>query len=237
MRLRAHRPPWTVPALVGVAILVLAALVVSGLESTPVRTYALREPNESRAAHITPRRSACEAPVSGKGTTRGFEFFGGVASGDPRVIVKVFSLHRNALIASGRVRDPLAASEPDVRLDRPVAGGESLRVCVEVRGHGAYDLNGAAATYPSTHTTGVLRGTQFSLLLTRPGTPIGSLPRAFRRASIFRPSWIGSWLFWLLSGLLAVAFIIAITSVHWAATADREDASSPKSCVHHRGSP
>ena len=149
----------------------------------------------------------------------------------------MFTLRHRVLIASGVLRDPLASSEPDVRLDRPVAGGKSLRVCVGVTGRGTYDLDGAAATFPSIHASGVVRGAQFSLLLTRSGTPVGSLPTAFRRASVFRPSWVGPWLFWVLGGLLAAAFVVVILCVHWAATADRQDAASSKSSVHSQGSP
>ncbi|HET9125832.1 MAG TPA: hypothetical protein VFN65_13210, partial [Solirubrobacteraceae bacterium] len=49
---------------------------------------------------------------------------------------------------------------------------------------------------------GVAPGTQFALVLTRRATFLGSLGTAFSRASLFKPSWVGAWTFWLLLALL-----------------------------------
>ena len=217
----ALRPSHAISALSVGFIVVIAALVVSGLLSTTTRTFTIRDPNFSPTVGVPAGHAACEAPITSDGAARGVEIFGKAVRGDPRVVVEVHSLNRR-VSASGLIHDPRASSEQDVRLNRPIPGGVPVRVCIRSLS-GAYELKGSGAVDPQIHATGVADGTQFSLLLTRSQTLFSSLPTAFARASIFRPDWVGPWLFWLLLALLAAAFVTAGIGIRTASDADRRE--------------
>lgn len=70
--------------------------------------------------------------------------------------------------------------------------------------------------------TGGPRRFQFSLILRKPpGTSfLGSLPTAFARASHFKLSWLGPWVFWLLCALLLSTIAIGSAAISAAARAD-----------------
>ena len=46
------------------------------------------------------------------------------------------------------------------------------------------------------------------------------LPTAFRRASLFKPSWVGAWTFWLLGAAILGAFALGGLAVSRASRAD-----------------
>jgi hypothetical protein len=62
------------------------------------------------------------------------------------------------------------------------------------------------------------------LFLDRSTSTLSLIPTIFRRASLFRPSWIGPWLYWLLVAVLAGA--TAWLALRLIPTAAEEDDSS-----------
>ena len=71
-------------------------------------------------------------------------------------------------------------------------------------------------------------GEKFSLALLSDGdrSLLGSLPTAFSRASLWRPSWVGAWTFWVLAIALLATFGLAVVAVISAAGDD--DAPVPR---------
>jgi hypothetical protein len=60
-----------------------------------------------------------------------------------------------------------------------------------------------------------------------PRSLLSLVPTIFRRASLFRPGWVGPWTYWLLSAALLGAFGLAGVAVTRAARSD-ETSHSPQ---------
>ena len=98
-----------------------------------------------------------------------------------------------------------------------------MRICL-TDDVSTFSLAGSAVSAPTVSATGVATGQRFSLvLLTDGGSLLGSLSTAFSRASLWHPSWVGSWTFWLLAIALLAAFGVGVSAVVSAAAADDED--------------
>jgi hypothetical protein len=220
-RLFAHRRPLFV--LVIASVVIVAGLVVAGLQTVQVRTYSLRQPNLEPVASVRPGHPACEGPVTARAASRGVALFGSAASGSPTITVRVSSASRT--VATGELAHAGASAENDVAVDHPIPAGRPLHVCVSAAG-GVFSLMGAGSQFAGVLTSGVAHDTQFSLVLTRPATFLGSLPTAFSRASVFKPSWVGAWTFWLLLAVLACAVALAGVAVVGALEEDEADESS-----------
>lgn len=198
-------------AMLAIAITVVtAALVVAGLDSGAVRTYSVRVPDSGSVGIAHSSHRLCEGPVQSPALARGVEVFADPASGAPIVAVTVLAGGRT--IATGSRTAEAAGREQRIRLDHPIPADRPVQVCIGASG-GALTVFGAGAQAPSVAARGVTPGTQFALVLTRPGTLLGTLSTAFSRAAIFRPSWVGAWTFWLLTALLACTLPLAGVAV------------------------
>ena len=205
------------------AILVAAGLVVAGLQTIQVRTEALRVPDSGTAGIARPAHRLCEGPLQTPAPASGVGVFAVSATGRPTLTVSVSAGGRQ--IAAGRRIPGTGVREQIVTLDHPIPAGRAVRVCVGATG-GTLTVYGAGAQAPAVAAHGVNPGMQFSLVLTRSSTLIGSLPTAFSRAAIFRPSWVGAWTFWLLVGLVACTLPLAGVAITRALAAAEPDENS-----------
>jgi hypothetical protein len=222
-RVPAHRRGVLVLALA--ATVVVAGLLVAGLQTIPVRTFALGVPDANPAALVSPTQRACEGPVRSSGPAGSVGIFGVPVSGSAVIAVVVFSTGGRRL-AAGRLADSGSSIEHLVTLDHRIPGGRPVRVCIRAF-DGSLSLRGTAAQTLGVRTSGVIPGTQFSLLLTRPGTFLGSLQTGFSRAAIFRPDWVGAWTFWALLGLLVATIGLAGVAVARASEDDGSRGGAP----------
>ena len=55
-----------------------------------------------------------------------------------------------------------------------------------------------------------------------PQSLFSMLPTIFRRAMLFRPTWVGAWTFWLLAAAVLGAFALGAVAVARASSADAE---------------
>jgi len=204
-RLRLTRRSAIATLVVGTVVM-FVGLLVAGLQTIQGRTYSVRVPDSGIAGTASPSHRLCEGPVQTPSRASGAGVFVVGASGRPRVTVTIFSGGR--LIASGSRRPNPTVREQIVVLDQPIPAQRPVQVCVGASG-GTLTVYGAGAQAPAVVTHGVAAGMQFSFVLTHPTTLIGALPQAFSRAAIFRPSWVGSWTFWLLFALLAGTVALA----------------------------
>jgi hypothetical protein len=219
-RLSARRRPLLVLAIAAAAV--IAGLIVAGLQTIPVRTYSLRQPDVGPVASLRPGHSACEGPVTSTVAARGVGIFGRAVSGRPTVEVRARSASRT--LATGELAVD-RSGESVVPLNRPIPAGRAVHVCVSATG-GVFSLVGDGSQVRGLTARGVSPGTQFSLVLTRPATFLGSLQTAFSRAAVFKPSWVGAWTFWLLLALLGCTVVVAGVAVARAAEDDEADESS-----------
>jgi hypothetical protein len=116
-------------------------------------------------------------------------------------------------LASGPVTAGVAAGEYRAHLNRTIPAGRPLRICLNQVLNTFSVLGFQARPAP-----------EFSLaLLSNRGSLLGALPTAFSRASLWRPSWVGSWTFWVLAIALLATFGMGVAAVASAASSDEEN--------------
>lgn len=206
----------------GLVIVALAGLVIAGTRPTAVRTFALGSPDAAVVTTLHPGASTCEGPVSSHGPARGVGIWGASSSPAARVAVVVQDVATGATVGAGAFRAGPVMQAYQVPLDRTVAGGRPIRVCLVARA-GSFSVLGSAAVHPRVVMTRA-PGQEFSLVLLSPERSLlGSLPLAFSRASLWRPDWVGSWTFWALAGGLLAAFGLGVVAVAGAAAEEDGD--------------
>jgi len=125
-------------------------------------------------------------------------------------------------IGAGYVR-PIS---PIFALDKTIPSGRRIRVCLRSRGPGIVDLMGASLpTQALLDDDGTASGAgqqALALLFLRqhPRSLLSLVPTIFRRASLFRPGWVGPWTYWVLSAALLGAFALAGVAVTRATRSD-----------------
>jgi hypothetical protein len=233
-------------ACAGIVLVAVAILLLIGggdkrstVQTTGVITIA-------PVATIGPGSQACQRPIV---TTAAIDAVGfNVAADPPRppLAVTVRDTATKALLARGLVPanfDPTHAVTAD--LDRPVPGDRSVSLCVTNRGHrtaavifgdnGHTDIcaispSSLACRFHFAHpTSGVSRafanggpvpGTMnFVLSRRHPVSVLSAVGASMRRASTFRPGFVGAGLWWIL---LAIA-VAGVPAALWWGLRDLSD--------------
>jgi len=196
------------------ALLAVVGLLIAGLRSDAIRAYAVGVPNVKKVAVASPRRQVCEGPVRSQYAFRSVVLWGAYVSGKPQVRVLEQRSGADALISRGLVERSLpgAYGPFTAELKRSVAGARMVTVCVSDPG-GELKLQGSTPGYSGVSIVDSASQKAFSMVLLEPERHsfISSLGLAFSRASLFRPSWVGTWTFWaLLIGLLSTIPLLAV---------------------------
>lgn len=159
-------------------------------------------------AELRPGQAACQAPVlvSSEFSRVRFQVGTYMRRGEPLEVV-VRSLRSGRALGRGRLRGGYPdVSQPSVPVGR-VAPEQLVEVCIRNGGQRKVALYGgvtAAAPGTDARVDGSETGTDLTLVFERaePRSMLATVPEVFRRASVFRPGWVGSWTFWVLAGLL-----------------------------------
>jgi hypothetical protein len=206
---------------IAVTLLVLVALLLAGLQPQMVRTAAAHAPDQLTIAVLRPGKSVCEGPLVSRGPARSVGIWGAASRGPAHLTVTVREATTHAMLATGSLEAPAAEAEQTSRLARAVPGGRPLQVCLTDNVNN-FSLVGSAVSAPSVVSTGLTSGQRFALVLLSDGSHslLSSLSTAFSRASLWRPSWVGSWTFWALTIMLLASFGAALVAVASAASAD-----------------
>jgi hypothetical protein len=215
---------------IGFALIAVAGLLVAGSRSSAVRVFALGAPNESHIAMLRPSEKVCEGPVTSPSPVRGVRIWGSSTGGRARLTVDVQDADNHQVLAFGSLEAsptaidaPPTKSEHTAHLSRAVPGNRPLRICL-TEDVNTFWLEGSSAIHPSVEMTGKTTGEEFSLvLLGDKRSLLSSLSTAFTRASLWRPSWVGSWTFWALAIGLLATFGLGIGAVASAAAEDDEE--------------
>jgi hypothetical protein len=210
--------------LAGIAVVAVVALVIAGLLSSTVRTFALGAPNQNQVALLHPGSRVCEGPVTSPRPVNGIGIWGASAVGPAAIRVDVQDAATRRPLQSAELRATTRGQRYSAYLARPIAAGSPLRICL-TESLNTFALLGSGAIDPNVVMTGPRREQEFSLVLLDHGSSMLSwLSTAFSRASLFRPSWVGSWTFWVLTFGLLATFGLGVTATAVAASADdRED--------------
>jgi hypothetical protein len=212
------------------AVVALAGLLAAAAQPIVRRTFSLDAPNAIWLAVLRPTSQVCEGPIPANEPTRSVAIWG--AAGPTHrasLTVDVRNAATNRILASAPLAAAPVETELTARLRHPVPGGQPLRICL-TQDTGTFSLYGYGALNPHVVMTGKLigpqptggRGEEFSLVLfgNRSQSLLDSLGLAFSRAALWRPSWVGSWTFWVLAVALLAAFGLGVASVAAAAADD-----------------
>jgi hypothetical protein len=205
------------------AIVAIVGLLIAGSQPIWTRDFALRSPSQEPVAQLSRSQRVCEGPVTSPHKIEGVGIWGGSTTGVSTVTVQVQSADGRNTLTSGSIRAP-SPGEYIARLAHPVASGMPVRVCV-TGALNTFSLLGSAARDSSVVMAGPNHSVWFSLvLLDDDRSLLSSLSTAFSRASLWRPSWVGSWVYWLLAVALVASFGFAVAAVAAASTDDGDDA-------------
>jgi len=216
----------------------LAGLAVSAAWGKRWTAFSVRVPASGFAVLLQPNQQACQTPVKVSTSTGGFEtwIYSGSVPG-PALGVTVTDARNGKLLAVGRIPPSDRETTPPsgfpspistrTRFNATVPAGKRITVCflnlgttaVALMGSGGPSDTSGAITVPATS-----HGQAISLLFLRPHPQslFSMLPTVFRRAMLFRPTWVGAWTFWLLAGALLGSFALGALAIARASAADAE---------------
>jgi hypothetical protein len=208
------------------ASLALAALLLSGLRAGPVRAYAVGVPSVRQVAVARPHHQACEGLIHSQHAFQSVVLWGAYVGGTPRVAIAVERSGVKTLISGGLVeRSPTGGDgQFTAKLRSTVAGDQRVTVCVSDRG-GELKLRGSTSGYSGVSIAGSQPLRAFAMVALEPEqhSLLGSLGLAFSRASLFRPSWVRPWTFWILLILLLGTLPLAAVAIASAMRSESND--------------
>ena len=210
---------------VALAFAALVALLVAGSRGIVERTYALGAPHQNPVAVLSPSQRVCEGPVSSQGAVQGVGIWGSAVDGPTTLAVDVEDASGRTSLTAGRLEATTVPSGYRASLERSVPGGRPVSICVVNVGRNSFTLLGSGAIHPTIVMSGKKPGLEFSLILLKDHRQslLGALGTAFSRASLFRPSWVGAWTFWVLAVALVATIAFGAVAIASAASADSND--------------
>lgn len=219
--MRAHGPSVRWLAAVLPTIVVLGVIAAGGLQPIARRSFSLRSPNQFSLVTLGPARGICEGPIRSPRPFDAVSIWGATPTGSADLRIAARDANTGRLLGEGQLTARHVETEQRTQLGRRVATQSPVRVCVRVE-RGAFTIAGSQAVDPRVALSGKLRGQEFSLLLLAGHhSLLDSLPLAFSRAALFRPSWVGVWTYWGLAlGLVLALAVIALTLIAAAAADD-----------------
>lgn len=213
----------------GAAIVGVAVLVLSGTGQITARTFALGAENNFQVALIHPGTQVCEGPVTASQTSNGVGVWGGGIKGPATLTVTAREPSSGRTLASGPLRAQPAENRWTARLDHAIAADQPVQICLHGES-GTFTLSGSSPVRSDVVMTGSQGHAEFSLVLLSIGrhSLLGRLPTVFARASLWRPSWVGAWTFWVLAIALLATFALAVRAVASAAADDDLDGAGDR---------
>lgn len=214
--------------LAAIAVVAVVALVLPALRDRPVRAYALGVPDATEVSLLHAGQQACEGPIESAYRFRAVGLWVSSRIDAVPFDVTVQTVGHQVLASGSSIAAP-SQTEPEVRLSNAIPAGRRVMVCVRGR-IGLVALRGDLGVRPGLTVTGVKPGTQFALVLktsASDGSLLHWLPAAFTRASLWRPSWVGSWTFWMLAIGVFAMFGVGVGAVLRAAADDESEPVTP----------
>ena len=151
----------------------------------------------------------------------------------PRLEVRVTDDRGGRVLASGVLPDGYPDSKTSVtKLSRTVPAGGRATLCVHNAGTRKVAMFSApySDNAPSSGTID-RRYIAYDLLVdfvrSKPRSTLSLIPDVFQRASLFHPSWVGAWTFWVLAALLLVG--VPVLLLRALVSAEREDGATANS--------
>jgi hypothetical protein len=197
-------------AAVAVALAVLIGLGLLAKAATGEReVYTLGVPSFTVAAKIKPGERTCQEPIElpVEANAVVFPVATDARPGQP-LDVTVRTASGRVLGAGSVGAGYLDGTPQTAELDRVVGPASHIAVCIRNDGAEPMFIYGSEnVTSSGTITAGAPGGIDLDLRFLRadPPTFAASLPDVFERAALFRPAWVGAWVYWALLALLVLA--------------------------------
>ena len=196
-----------------VAVTGIAALLASAGAEQRWAAFSPKIPTDGPAATVSAGRQVCDGPMRSTvafGSVRAWLSPGSTPAASLSMRVRSAA---GAIVAIGRPSPATASSAaPTFNLTAPVRAGQAISVCIRGDGPNPVTLLGSKG--------------MVSLLFLRPHPQslLSLVPTIFRRAALFRPSWVGPWTYWLLLAAVLAAFVAGGFAVAAAIRADEDPA-------------
>lgn len=201
-----------------------AALIIAGLNDDRRTAFSADVPAARAVVDLAPGHRVCQGPVAGLKPFGAIELFLSAPAIRARLVAVVREGRADTRQTSGQTSISGATKSPAIRFRSSVSSGVPVTICLINRGPVAVRLAGTETnpSLPEAVLDGRRSGATLSVvfLSAKPRALISSLATAFRRAALFRPTWVGSWTFWLLLGLLVASFVGIATALGLAIRAD-----------------
>jgi hypothetical protein len=198
-----------------VAVAALVGLAAVALTDDRELAFTLGVRPTQVAALVEPGKRACQRPLDVSADARSVRFQVGTfrRAGPPLTVDAGSGIQRATGPLPGGYGD---VTWQEVRLNRELREGERVEVCVTNRGNRRAALYGGpalAARTSSAYVDGRRVPTDIALIFERdePSSVLSFVPTAVERAALFRPTWMGTWLVWVLAAavLFAVPLLVA----------------------------
>jgi hypothetical protein len=211
----------------GLALVTVVVLLIAGAGGLHTRAFALGSPNQTQVATLNPAQQVCEGPVTSPEPVGAARIWAYTNGGPSTLAVLVEDATTHKVFSSGRFSISTNPSAYTTRLAGTTPSRTPVSICLTASGSHQVVLLGSAPVRPGVLISQAGKPVQreFSLVLLKASSEslISALPTAFSRAALFRPSWVGSWTFWLLTVALLASFGLAVVAVRAAAGADEVD--------------
>jgi hypothetical protein len=162
------------------------------------------------AAKLAPGATVCQSGITTPGpfTRVGLRLGSAAGPGQP-LDLTVREVYTNRVLGRGSLPGGYGNPADESAEVGRVPGGKRIAVCARNAGSGRALLygNSAIAALPSQAVKdGDTLPTDLTVVLLRDGSGsmLSQLPDVFDRASVFRPGWVGPWVFWLLTPLVLI---------------------------------
>jgi GT2 family glycosyltransferase len=199
------------------AIAVLCVLVVLGVAGSNHRSslaFTGAAGSVGEVAKISPGGRACDPVGVAPSGFDGIQIPLYSARAGTGFIVSVVDQRSGQTLATGRGSADVPFTWVDVAVD-PVAAGRRVAVCVRDTGDAQIAVFGTPSG-DRTSQRGVVRFGEMALVFTtEPRSLLSRLPDALEHAALFKPGWVGTGTFWLLTAAILVGVPLLLGTALW----------------------
>lgn len=187
-----------------VAAAAVAALAILGASERRSLAFTLGAPSLVVAATLQPGQEVCQQPVAVPAAFDAVQLhLGTFDAPGPRLAVTIRRAPAGVIAARGVLPAGSADNARSLVRVGHVGTGGNIAICLRDLGPRKVAIYGApdvAAPASAALIRGFPTGNDLDLVMrtTHPRSTLALLGDVLRRASLFRGSWIGAWLYWLL---------------------------------------
>jgi hypothetical protein len=213
----------TLTAFALASVLALGGLLAAAATDRRDTAFSLGVPDNVPVASLAHGRTLCQGPFTVRVAFSALQTWVRPAHALDVEIRSASS--RRVLVARRITTSPRLTGELTIPLGATtIRKGTRITVCMRNAGPHKVAFEGGSRTRNSGtfEISGRHHAKAIALLFLRPHPPtlLSLLPTVFERASLFKPSWVGAWTFWVLGAAMICAFALAAAAVAGAVRAE-----------------